>query len=632
MVSLRKYEDLRNKTVPGLLYDRARATPFEVAYRAKKRGIYHERTWETFARVVSQCALGFKELGLVTGQRVALMGDPCEEYVICEVAAQALGAVTYGIYPTSSTKEILYLMQDGEATIFVAENQEYVDRILPLLVKLPRVKHVVVIDVRGMFMYDHAAVVSFADLMEWGEAAARSDTSIVEDIARSIRPTDDLFIVYTSGTTGSPKGALMSHGKHLAAAYTLIDRYPVLAKVPHRTVVYLPLCHVLGKDVAVTLPLMTRIVPHYGEEIEDLAQTMFETAPTVLFSVPRYLQKFGSNILVGIEASSPIKRKAYKWATAIGRRHIKNVWGDKKDYSLKILYWLAYQLVFRPILNKIGFDKLQLALCAGAPLPPGVMALWHIYGVNLSEFYGQTETGGAIISAQRDWFPRPGDVGTPPTGWELAFGEKNEILVRGNDVFEGYWKSPDKTAEVLDRDGWLHTGDVGELTPNGSLRIVDRVRDIIVTSGGKTISPTHIENTLRASPYISEVVVFGHMRKYVSALVEIDYDTVAAWARQNSISYGGFTSLATHPNVTELITSEIARLNKEVARVEQVKTFRIIPKELDPEEEGEPVTPTRKVKRHLMYDKFKDLVEAMYGSREEDRLASEIGSLLDEQE
>jgi long-chain acyl-CoA synthetase len=213
----------------------------------------------------------------------------------------------------------------------------------------------------------------------------------------------------------------------------------------------------------------------------------------------------------------------------------------------------------------------------------------------------------------------------------VTFGEKQEILVRGEDLFQGYWNDPEKTAEVLEDDGWLRTGDVGELTSDGKLKIVDRVRDIIVTSGGKTISPTYIENTLRASPYMSEVVVFGHNRKYVSALVEIDYDTVAAWARQNNISYAGFTSLAEHSRVLDLVGSEIERLNSDLARVEQVKTFRIIPKELDPEEEGEPVTPTRKVKRHLMYEKFQDLVEAMYSSREEDRVASEIGDLLDRQ-
>lgn len=629
MDTLQKYEELRNKTVPGLLFERARRTPAAVAYRAKKRGIYRERTWAEFARIVSVCAMGLKELGIDRGNRVALIGDPCEEYVLCEVGAQALGAVTYGIYPTSSQRELLYLMKDGEATVVVLENQEYVDRLLPLLDQLPQVKHVVVIDVRGMFMYEHPAIVSFVDLMEAGKAAMGSDSSVVEDIAARIKPADDLFIVYTSGTTGDPKGARMSHGKHLAAAYTLIDRYPILGNMPHRTVVYLPLCHVLGKDVAVTLPLMTEIVPHYGEQIEDLAQTIFETAPTILFSVPRYLQKFASNILVGIETSSPAKRVAYKWAARIGKRHIKRVWDNQNDFPLKLLYWLSYQIAFRPILNKIGFDRLKLTLCSGAPLPPEVMALWQFFGLNLSEFYGQTETGGGIIAAQRDSFPRPGDVGYPPTGWELTFGDKDEILVRSNDVFEGYWKNPEKTAGVLDGDGWLHTGDVGELTPDGRLKIVDRVRDIIVTSGGKTISPTYIENTLRASPYISEVVVFGHKRKYVTALVEIDYDTVAAWARKKDITYSGFTNLAENPLVLDLVGSEIERLNRDLARVEQVKTFRVLRKELDPEAEGEPVTPTRKVKRDLMYEKFKDLVEAMYSPREENRFASEIGNLLD---
>ncbi|MEJ2717470.1 MAG: AMP-binding protein, partial [Deltaproteobacteria bacterium] len=336
-----KYEELRGKTVPGLLFERARSTPSQVAYRVKKRGIYQERTWEEFARLVSCCAMGLEKLGVSTGRRIALMGDPCEEYVICELAGQALGAVTYGIYPTSSQRELLYLMEDGEASIFIAENQEYVDRILPLLDQLPLLRHIVVIDIRGMFMYEHSALIPYADLMERGRAALTSDPAAVERTAERIQPRDDLFIVYTSGTTGDPKGALMSHGRHLAAAYTLIDRYPILAAMPHRTVVYLPLCHVLGKDVAVTLPLMTRIVPHYGENIEDLARTIFETAPTIFFSVPRYLQKFASNILIGIESASPLKRTVYQVAATIGRKHVRNVWDNNPGYLLKLVYWLA---------------------------------------------------------------------------------------------------------------------------------------------------------------------------------------------------------------------------------------------------------------------------------------------------
>ncbi len=628
MKSIRRYEELRNKTIPGLLLERAKSSPDQVAYRAKKLGVYREVSWREFSEKVASCAMGFKHFGLKQGERLALMGDPCEEYMISELAAQALGALTYGIYPTSSQKEVRYLMEDGGASIFVAENQEYVDRILPLYEELPQLKHVIVIDTKGTFMYEHPSLVEYERLLEEGKDQLSSDPGTFEKAVRQIRPSDGAFIVYTSGTTGDPKGALNSHGRHLAAVYTFIDRYPILAEGSHRTVVYLPLCHVLGKDVAVTLPMLTGIVPHFGEEIEDLGQTIFETAPTVLFTVPRYLQKFVSNIIVGIDNSSPLKKYLYRISLRIGRQYMKGVWERRESPLLKILYFLACHLAFRPILNKIGFDQLKLALSGGAPLPSEVMALWQIYGVALSEIYGQTETGGAIITGQGEAFPRPGNIGVPPSGWEVRLGENGEILVKGEDIFEGYWNKPELTREVIDEAGWLHTGDVGEWTPEGNLKIVDRVRDFIVTSGGKTLSPTYIENALRSSPYISEAVVFGNNRKYISALIEIDFETVSAWARLNNITYTGFTSLADHPETSQLIGAEIEKTNQDLSRVEQVKRFRIIPKELDPEEEGEPITPTRKVKRELMYEKFGTLVEAMYGDKEERLVEAEIGDVL----
>jgi long-chain acyl-CoA synthetase len=628
MTSTERYQELRRKTVPEIFLERVQNTPDEVAYRAKKLGIYQERTWRTFGREVAACALGLRTLGLKRGDRLALMGDPCEEYAICELAAQSLGAVTYGIYPTSSPKEVRHLMNDGEACIFVAENQEYVDRILPLFDSLPALRHVLVIDSTGTFMYDHPALTAYEELTQKSAGTLAGDMDQLEDEVRKIAPEDPLFIVYTSGTTGDPKGVLISHGKHLAGAYTLIERYPILAEVPHRTVVYLPLCHVLGKDVAVTLPLLTSIVPHYGEDIESVGQTIFETAPTVFFTVPRYLQKYLSSILVGIENSSFFKRSVYRFSTKVGRTHVRKVWEKTKDPLDSFLYAVCRQVAFRPVLNKIGFDKIKLALSAGAPLPPEVMALWHVLGLNLSEFYGQTETGGAIITAQEGHFPRPGHVGVPPSGWEVKLGDDGEILVKGQDVFEGYLNNPQGTREVLDSDGWLHTGDIGEWTTNGNLKIVDRARDIIVTSGGKTLSPTHMENALRAVPYISEAVVFGHQRKYLSALIEIDYETVSDWARSHDIVYTGFTSLAEHPEVSRLIGAAIQEVNSDLARVEQIKSFRIIPKELDPEDEEEPITPTRKIKRDLIYARFKELVDSMYSNKEERMVASEVGDLL----
>jgi len=620
------YAELRTTNAPLLLVERARREPHAVAYRAKHLGLYRERSWNDYAELVARSARGLEALGLACGQRIAIMGDACEEWVLADLGAQALGAISYGIYPTASATEVEYQMRDGGATIFVAENQEYVDKILPYADILPELRWIVVVDDSAMFAYEHPKLRSFAELMELGADAGVDD---LERIARAIDPAAGAFIVYTSGTSGAPKGALITHGTHLAAAANMVLHYATLAQKIHRTVAYLPLCHIFGRDVAVTLPLLSKMVPHFGESLEDLPQTLFEVAPTVLFTVPRYLQKFASQVLVGIAGTSALKRSAYALAVAIGRHRLRATWEGRRAY--RATYALARVGVFKPLLNKLGLDRLELLVSGGAPLPPDTMALWQIWGVNTMELYGQTETAGGIITGQRGRFPRPGDVGDAPPGWEVRLSEdektRGEILVRSPDLFHGYWGQPEATAGTKGADGWMRTGDVGEWT-EGRLRLVDRVRDFIVTSGGKTLSPSFIENRLRASPYVAEAMVIGHGMKYLTALVEIDFDTVSDWARSQNIAYTGFTSLAQNDAVRALIEREIAKTNTDLARVEQIKRFRILPKALDPEEEGEPVTPTRKLKRALMIERFRELVDAMYDHREEALLAAGVGDVL----
>jgi len=624
--------ELRQQTAPGLLVARARSTPDAVAFRAKHLGLYRERTWRRFAELVGEAAVVLASFGLRKGERLAIMGDACEAWAVIDLAAQSLGAIVYGIYPTAANAEVEYQLHDGGAVIFVAEHQEHVDKLLPIVERLPQLRAIVVIDDTAMFAYRHPLLRTWASLLSDARVGPEAAFDGLAAHAGRLDPRDPAFIVYTSGTTGHPKGALVTHGSHLAACASIVLHYPTLERDDHRTVAYLPLCHILGRDLTITIPLLSRVVPHYGESVDDLAATFFEVAPTLLFTVPRYLQKFASQVLVGVGSSSPLKRGLYERAMRIGRRYARARWEGTPGALDRLRYACARAIAFRPLLNKLGFDRLELVIAGGAAMPTETMALWQVWGVNVVEIYGQTEEAGAMIAGQPGPFPRPGNVGVPAAGIDVRLDADGQILVRMTDHFAGYWQNPQATREVLGEDGWIRTGDIGEWGAAGrgapSLRLVDRARDFIVTAGGKTLSPSFIENLLRASPYVAEAVVFGHNRKYLTALIEIDFDTVAEWARVNGVVYAGFTQLAAHPRVLALLQGEIDRANGELARVEGIKAFRILPKALDPEEEGEPVTPTRKVKRAQMHERFRALVDGMYDDREARLLAAGAGDVL----
>jgi long-chain acyl-CoA synthetase len=621
------FQALRASTIPSLLAARARTRPDRVAFRAKELGVWQETTWRGFGERVAALALGFAhEYRLGRGETVAIVGNPCPEWTIADLAAQALGAITFGIYPTSAPGEVRHLLQHGGAALIVVEDQEHVDKTLEVLDACPGVRGVLVIDTRALFMYRHPLVRPLADVERLGRDALTAEPDALGRLAGALSPDDPATIIYTSGTTGHPKGAIYRHGPHLAACANIVEHYPILTRGEHRAVAMLPLCHAMGRNLAITMPLLADIVPHYPESVDTFADALYEIQPTFVFTVPRYLQKFAGHLLVGLDQSSWVKRTAYRLAMRAGRRALERRHASRdRAPGSAALAALAHALVFRWLLEKVGFAGAELVISSGAPLPPAVARLWQAWGVNLCEAYGQTETGGALVSGQRGPYPRPGDVGVVAPNIAIELDADGEILVSG-ELFAGYWRDPGATA-ALYRDGKLATGDVGEWTDARALRLLDRKKDILITAGGKNVSPSHVENRLRASPYISEAAVFGEGRKYLVALLEADGETVGEWAREHGVVHTGYASLIARPEVVGLIEAEVRRANGDLTRVEQVKAFRLLPRELDPELEDEPVTPTRKVKRRLMAERYGPLVESMYAGDEEQRIAAEMASL-----
>jgi long-chain acyl-CoA synthetase len=605
-------------TIPLLLADAVRERGKKIALRAKRRGLYRETTWRELAEQVERIGRGLIALGVQPGDRVAIVGDPSPEWLLADFAAQCIGAISYGLYPTSSRDEAEYVLRHAGASVLIAEDQEHVDKVLPMLDRLPALRKLVVIDGSNMFNTEHPALLSLEKLIKLGEPVSG------EDFIRrgeAVQPDDPATIVYTSGTSAHPKGALYTH-RSLITLGNQFHAFPEFDGAHDvRSVVHLPLNHLYERANTPQGMLVRSIVPHFPDEAERFLETLYEVAPEHHASVPRYWSKLASRVIVGVENSSRVKRVAYRAAMKVGQAYRRRRWNGGRHVALGVLYGLARLLIFNRMLKKLGLHRVRLALSSGAPLPEEVQALWQIWGVNLKNLYGQTECG--VVTAQFAPFPQPGTVGRPYPGNEIALRPDDEIICVSPGSFSGYWQDEAATADMRQPDG-IRTGDVGTVGDDGVLRIVDRKKDIIITAGGKNVSPSRIETTLKSSPYISEASVIGEGRKYLTALVEIDIGTVSEWARAKGVAYSTYRSLATNPEVYRLLSREVEQAIATLGRVEQVKSFRILDRELDPEVEGEAVTATRKIKRSLLQQQFSHLIDEMYADDEERRIARQL--------
>jgi long-chain acyl-CoA synthetase len=586
-------------TLPARLLELAQEQPKAIALRRKHWGRWQETTWAGYAARVAEVASGLVSLGVGTGSRVAIHAENRPEWTIADLAVQGLGAVSVGIYPTSPSAEVEYLLAHAEVEVLITEDEEQLDKVLAIRDQLPALKHIVVIDPRGVkssdvLVFDSLPVADGA-LADYSEAVARLD------------PSTPAILVYTSGTTGPPKGALISHSNLVASGRTYVE---ALGGAQNDEVLsYLPLCHIAERLISVIDAVWAGSTVNFGEGGEAFPQDLRDVQPTVFLGVPRVWEKMLAGVEIRMADASWLKRNLYKLCLRQGKRIAPRRMRGKTSLGDKLVLGLCELVMFRPLRLKLGMSRVRTPLSGAAPIAPQVLEyLWAI-GIPVREGYGQTENTAICTVTPVDDI-RLGTVGRALPGVEVRIADDGEILTRSAGVFQGYLNDPAATAATVDADGWLHTGDVGELDKDGFLKITDRKKDIIITAGGKNISPSEIENLLKVSPYVREAVVIGDRRKYLTALIGIELDTVGNWATRRDLPYTTYADLSDKPEVYALIRNVVTAANKELAQVEQVKRFVLIAKELD-HEDGE-LTATQKVKRKAIERRFETEIEAMY--------------------
>jgi long-chain acyl-CoA synthetase len=594
-------------TIPKLLARNSKLYSDRVALREKDLGIWQRTTWDEYWDHVCYFALGIKKLGLEKGDKLSILGDNCREWLYADLATQSSSAVTVGIYPTDVASQVRYILENSESSFIVAKDQEQVDKILEVKDGLPRLKKIIVVDMKGLRRYRDTMVISFKDVESLGFEINTKEPHLFEQMVNETRPDDPAIIVYTSGTTGQPKGAMITHKNMIAMIRGLAE--VLNFRYTDSFVSALPLCHIAERMFSLIFPMWAGCAVNFAESVATLQEDLSEISPTAFLNVPRIWEKMHSNVMIKVQDSIFFKRWIFSAMFPIGMK-VSEFKLKKRPIPLhwKALYGMAYLLLFRPLRNHLGLLDARIFVSGAAPLSPDLMRFYHAIGVPVRECYGMTEMSG-ISFVPRDGEIKIGGVGKPIPGVEIKLAEDGEILQRGDSVFAGYYGAPEATRDVV-IDGWLHTGDVGELDDDGHLKITDRKKDIIITAGGKNIAPSELENSLKFSPYIKEAIVIGDRRKYVSCLIQIELENVAYWAQNNRIAYTNYKSLATHPEVRKLIQAEVGKTNSNFAQVEKIKKFVILDKELD--QDDEELTATMKVKRANIEKKFKDLIESMY--------------------
>jgi len=594
-------------TLPGLLARNKDRYAGRTALREKDLGVWGEVSWDRYYDQVKHFCLGLISLGLQRGQNVSILGDNCREWIYGDLAVQSAGAVAVGVYPTNPARQVEYIVGHSDSVMVIARDQEQVDKILEVKAGLPLVRKIIVIDMKGLRHYDDPCILPFAEVERLGRDLGRERPALFEELLSRTRPEDVALMVYTSGTTGPPKGAMLTHrnllaiGRSFSGVLDISDRDQVVS--------YLPLCHIAERLLSVILALSVGYTVNFAESIDTVQESLYEISPTVFVGVPRIWEKMATAIQIRMKDATPLKQANFRiWMGMAKRISARDLAGKRIGAGYRFLHRLGHVFLYRSILDKLGLLGVRLAISGSAPISPDILKFFHALGLRICQVYGQTE-GSGVSHVHLGVDRKIGSVGRTLPEVECRLLEDGEILTRSPMLFKGYYKDPQATAAIIG-DGWLHSGDVGRFDGEGDLYITDRKKDILITSGGKNIAPSEMENRLKFSPYINEAIVLGDGRKYLTALIQIDLENVSKWAKEQKIAYTTFKSLVNHPEVYELIRREVQEANKEFAQVETIKRFRLLDKELDHDDDE--LTATLKVRRKSIETKFKDLIESMY--------------------
>jgi len=598
---------LGQDTLPRLFRHVVAERGDRVAMREKDLGIWRAITWREYGERARRVGLGLVALGLRPRDVVSIVADNCPEWLYTDMGTLAVGGVTNGIYTTDSAEQIAYIVNDSGTRFFFAENEEQLDKILAVRGRCRQLVKIVVYDLEGLHGFRDEQVMSFADLLALGAAYDRDHPDAFDALVEIAQPRDLAILVYTSGTTGPPKGAMLSH-ENILFQLDYAD-FLTRAREGDQQLSFLPLCHVAERTFSVFNPLHTGATVNFAESVDTVPDNIREVGPAVFFAVPRIWEKFYSAVALRMQEATWLGRVAYRWAIGVGMRVAEaRIAGRAPGAGLRALRAVADWLVLDNLRRSMGLHRARAAATGAAPIAPELIKWYLALGIDMREVYGQTENTGLATAMPAERI-KLGSVGVARPGTEVRISPEGEILLRGPHVFLGYYGQPDKTAETI-VDGWLRTGDVGVMDADGFVTITDRMKDIIITAGGKNVTPSEIENQLKFSPYISDAVVIGDKRKFLSCLIMIDHENVAQFAQEHNVPFTNFASLCRAKEVQDLIEGEIEHVNKRLARVETVKRFRLIPQLLTPEDEE--LTPTMKLRRAYVNKKYKDLVDSMY--------------------